>query len=205
MQHWQKVALTIALAGGLWHWANRPPAERVRPPGVVAPSPPVQRAFAQEPPPIRHGEFQLQPLASFSTEARLLSRMRYRMDEEAKLSPFDFALGWGRMSDSAVLARLDYDQSSRFFTYRYEQPPIPHQEIDRSIANVHLIPADDSIARLLSAVPVGEVVGLEGWLVEARRDDGWRWRSSMTREDTGAGACELLYVRAVYREAGAAD
>jgi len=24
--------------------------------------------------------------------------------------------------------------------------------------------------------------------------DGFAWRSSLTREDTGAGACELVYV-----------
>jgi hypothetical protein len=43
-------------------------------------------------------------------------------------------------------------------------------------------------------VRTGSVVRLEGYLVEARADDGWRWRSSLTREDTGNGACELVWV-----------
>ena len=36
---------------------------------------------------------------------------------------------------------------------------------------------------------------IEGWLVEARAADGWRWRSSLTRDDTGGGSCELVFVR----------
>jgi hypothetical protein len=38
---------------------------------------------------------------------------------------------------------------------------------------------------------------VRGYLVEARGADGWRWRSSLTREDTGAGACELIWVESV--------
>jgi hypothetical protein len=33
-----------------------------------------------------------------------------------------------------------------------------------------------------------------GYLVEVRGRDGFRWRSSLTREDTGNGACELVWV-----------
>jgi hypothetical protein len=29
-------------------------------------------------------------------------------------------------------------------------------------------------------------------LVNATRADGWHWNSSLSRDDTGAGACELL-------------
>jgi len=40
----------------------------------------------------------------------------------------------------------------------------------------------------------GELVHLDGFLVDASRPDGWRWRSSLRRDDTGDGACELVYV-----------
>jgi hypothetical protein len=33
--------------------------------------------------------------------------------------------------------------------------------------------------------------------VQVNTPDGWRWRSSLTREDTGGGACEVVYVCAV--------
>ena len=39
--------------------------------------------------------------------------------------------------------------------------------------------------------------GLALDLIEVRGADGWRWRSSLTREDTGAGACELVWVERI--------
>ena len=39
-------------------------------------------------------------------------------------------------------------------------------------------------------------VRIEGWLVEAKSSNS-SWRSSTTREDTGDGACELIYVCAL--------
>ena len=42
-------------------------------------------------------------------------------------------------------------------------------------------------------------VRIDGWLVEASASDGWRWRSSTTRDDTGGGACEVVYVCGITR------
>lgn len=189
--------LAICTGGALWHLHTREPSPIDRAPGVLAPDPPVQRDIPHQPS-IRHGDFDLTPLAEFSTESRLLSRLSYRFDEGAALSPLDFAIGWGRMSDTAVIDQLGVEQGARFFTYRWEdEPPIPPDEIVRSATNVHLIPADRGVESALARVRAGDVIRLDGLLVEARRADGWHWRSSLTREDTGNGACELLLVRSV--------
>ncbi len=150
---------------------------------------------------VQHGDYELVPLADFELEARVLAREDYSLDAGAALSPTDLALGWGRMSDSAVIEQLDISQSVRFYSYRWhDQPPIPPAEIARSSANMHLIPADDGVARELARVRVGDIVSVRGQLVEARRNDGWRWRSSLTREDSGGGACELVFVRDIERD-----
>lgn len=140
------------------------------------------------------------PLAGFSVAARVLSREDYGSDREADFSPVDLALGWGPMRDDAVLSRLDISQSGRFYRYRWRgQPPIPPDDIVRSSANMHLVPANAAIADALEAVDTGDRVRIDGWLVQIDANDGWRWRSSLTREDSGAGACELIYVCAVTR------
>ncbi len=59
---------------------------------------------------------------------------------------------------------------------------------------MHMIPADADVKRQLEQVRQGQVVHIEGFLVDASRADGWHWKTSMTRDDTGAGACELIYV-----------
>jgi hypothetical protein len=62
---------------------------------------------------------------------------------------------------------------------------------------MHMIPADASVAYRLQRVRVGDVVSLDGMLVEADKANGWRWRSSLARDDTGNGACELVYVQSL--------
>lgn len=195
MKRWLVIALLIAAVG----WWTSPPMGRSRPPGVLAPDTPVQEEVTDASA-IERGDFRLTPLARFSVNARVLGREDYRFDAGAALSPMDLALGWGRMSDTAVLQQLDIRQSVRFYSYRWrDQPPLPMQEMVVSSANMHLVPADAAVARQLKRVRRGDVVQIEGFLIEARRSDGWFWRSSLTREDSGAGACELVYVTAVSR------
>jgi len=64
---------------------------------------------------------------------------------------------------------------------------------------MHMIPADATIAEALEAVENEDMVRIHGWLVRIDRDGGWRWQSSLTRQDSGGGACELVYVCAVER------
>lgn len=142
----------------------------------------------------------LTPLAGFSVDARVLSREDYRMDNEATLSPTDLALGWQRMADDKVLSQLKISQSSRWYYYRWDnEPPLPPPEIARSSANMHLIPATDAVAKALTRVKRNDRVRIDGWLVEAQKPDGWRWRSSTVREDTGASSCEVVYVCSISR------
>jgi hypothetical protein len=194
-----KRLLVLLLVLALIGWWLSPPAGRSRGPGVLAPEAPVQ-VDLRDAAVIEHEGFMLTPLAKFSINARVLSREDYRFDAESALSPMDLALGWGRMSDTAVLERLDIRQSVRFYSYRWaDMPPLPPSEIVESSANMHMVPANSAVARQLEKVRKGDVVQLEGFLIEARRNDGWYWRSSLTRKDSGAGACELVYVTSVIR------
>lgn len=146
------------------------------------------------------GAATLQPLAGFSIEARVLGREDYQLGRESEFSPTDLALGWGPMTEDAVLSRLRISQSSRWYRYRWEDaPPIPLQDIIRSSANMHMIPADDAVAAALRRIERGDRVRIDGWLVQVE-DGDWRWRSSLTRDDSGGGACELVYVCSITRE-----
>lgn len=192
------LALILLLAAfGAGNWVLHRPIPHAA--GVLVESQPMQ-SEPSDTAVIEYGDYRLQPLADFEIEARVLSREDYSIDAGSDLSPTDLALGWGRMSDTSVIEQLDISQSVRFFTYRWrEQPPIPLREIERSSANMHLIPADASVARDLDKVRQGSLIRLQGKLVEARRSDGFQWRSSLTREDTGGGACELVLVESIER------
>jgi hypothetical protein len=184
-------ALLLVTLMAMHEFAMRPVARAA---GVLAPDPPQQINFNGSQPLLHIKDATLEPLATFSLTARVLSREDYHFDEGAYLSPTDLALGWGRMSDSAVLQDIDITQSARFYFWRVKEFPIPRREIETHSANMHMIPANAAVASELKRVRVGDLVTLEGFLVEADRPGGWRWRSSLTRDDTGPGACELVYV-----------
>jgi hypothetical protein len=57
-----------------------------------------------------------------------------------------------------------------------------------------MIPATDAVKDRLLGVRAGQVVTLDGYLIHADGQDGWRWQSSLSRTDTGDGACEVVWV-----------
>lgn len=177
-----------------------PPPGCTLPPRVVSGQAPRQSALTGAMAPIRLQAATLAPLAGFSVDARVLSRQDYSAGREADLSPTDLALGWQAMTDDAVLSQLEINQSGRWYHYRWRgEPPIAPRQIARSSANMHMIPADAATAKALRAVRRDDRVRIDGWLVEAQSPDGWRWRSSTSRDDTGQGSCEVIYVCAITR------
>jgi hypothetical protein len=75
--------------------------------------------------------------------------------------------------------------------------PIPREAVIEHSANTHVIPADAAVGRQLKRLRVGQVVHLMGFLVNAVRDDGAYIHTSLTRNDTGPGSCEVLLVEQV--------
>lgn len=169
-------------------------------PGVLAGGEPEQVLFSTPQPVLERKGFTLKPLALYTIKARILGMKHYWGEEPDKLSPYDAAVGWGRMSDTAVLEKLDISQSLRFFHWRYwgEHPPIPVDEIISHAANMHLIPDDDRVLSQIAGLKKGMLVRMSGYLVEATHPRAVTpWRSSLTRDDDGAGACELMLVKVV--------
>jgi hypothetical protein len=182
---------TVALIA-IWQLVTSGPIDRA--PGEIAADEPLQSQL-EAPPTLTLGDFQLFPQAEFSAEVRVLSRERYRLGPLAAVSPLDIAVGWGPMSDSAVLADLDISQANRFYFWHYDhEPPIPRPDIESHSANWHLIPANDGVWSELRGLRVGDVVKLEGLLVNVENPGVATFKTSLRREDTGAGACEILYV-----------
>lgn len=206
MPRWLWITLVVATLGLFWAAGRGPSIEPATgPAGSLACPQMASPAGLAEPlqirvdggPVVQLGDHTMRPLAAFAIEARVLGRKDYGLfDRGAALSPTDLALGWQRMSDKAVYERLDISQGGRWYRYRWggDGPPIPVGEIVRSSANMHLVPASDAVADAIDDVRADQTVRLKGWLVEIKGEDGWQWRSSLTREDSGDGACELIYV-----------
>ena len=185
--------LCALLAGLYLFWRN---SEISRPAGVLAPNEPDQREVHSTSFRERNG-YRITPLATFDIRARVIARERYRFGRAAELSPIDLVLGWGAMSDTEVLKKISFSQGGRAYTWMTSVFPVPRRVIETHSANMHMIPADSGIERRLKSVRAGNMVHLKGFLVEVNTQEGWRWKSSLTREDTGGGACELILVESL--------
>ncbi len=146
-------------------------------------------------PVIQNADYTIEPVARYAIRAKVLSTERYRFGRMSDLSPVDFALGWGPMSHNDIVEKLNVRQSDRWYYYSWKgSPPIDPADIVRASANTHLMPANDSVRSSLFKVRAGEIVNLKGYLVNVRHRDGWTWKTSLTREDSGGGSCELMWV-----------
>ena len=169
--------LAIVLA---WRdWSRR---EIVHPPGVLVHEAPRQRPVEGSQV-IKLEDYRLTPRALFELRARVLSRE---------------ALGWRGMSDQAVLDRIEVSQGARWYRTRYDYPaPMADRDIIRQSGNMHMVPANAAIRARLKQIRRGDLVWLRGYLVDADHDSGFRWRTSLSREDTGDGACEVFYIERI--------
>jgi hypothetical protein len=141
--------------------------------------------------------WRMYPRAEYRIAARVIGSKSY-WDWQSQFAPLDLALGWGQMSDPAVDEWITWRQASRAYRYRWAgQLPFEKSYIRDHSANVHIIPATDNLNLAIKRLRPGDLVLLEGLLVDIEGGKGANTqlvRTSLTRADSGAGACEILYV-----------
>ena len=158
---------------------------------VIKPTPDVSQITTQQ-------GVQVVALESYEGSFRVLSREDYSLGREAEYSPMDIAVGWGEMANPQVYKQIDISQGNRWYYWRVDHaPPIPFNAISVQSANMHLVPANATVAGQMKKIKKDDLVYLKGALIEIQAQDGWRWKSSLSREDTGNGACELMRVDSI--------
>jgi hypothetical protein len=191
----RQLACSLAILVAVSAWSASGSNERLQPPGQIAPRTPVQ-VDLEKASPITVAHWTLKSRARYQLEARVLARQRYHMGEDASLIPIDIAFGWGAMSDTALISKLTITQNGRWYYWSYHgEAPTAPQTISHSSANVHLIPASDEVKQTLLKARIGDVLSLEGELVDVWKNGKLSMSTSLSREDTGGGACEIMYVR----------
>lgn len=164
------------------------------PTGLTLPDPEQTALPADSPASFQHHGARYDVKAAFVIEAVVLSTMRYRVGAHASAVPLDVALGWGPMADAAVLDHLRVRQNDRYFFWSSRGPlPIDRSAIEHHAANLHLSWGKGAVGDVVYGLDAGDVVHLEGALVDIHDDDGVM-ASSLVRTDVGGGACEVMWV-----------
>jgi hypothetical protein len=145
--------------------------------------------------------FLLNLQAKYDVSARVVSKKKYSWDWNAQLAPYDLALAWGNLNKPDTLPYIRYKQGHRWYYYRYDKNcPYTKQYISQHSANTHVIPATENLKKVLKQIKKNDIIRIEGYLVKINGKvngrDIW-WNSSLTRQDTGNGSCEVLYAKKI--------
>jgi hypothetical protein len=145
--------------------------------------------------------FTITPKAAYKISGVVKSVKRYSDDWNSYLSPLDVALVWGRLAEPDMDKYIRYWQEHRWYYYRYEAgTPVSKDYIIKHSSNNHLIPANENIKQALNLIEKGQMIYIDGYLVNVDggyKNDKYWWRTSLTRDDTGDGSCEVIYVKRI--------
>lgn len=124
-----------------------------------------------------------------------------------KLSPRDIGLVWGPLSTKENQKKIKWTSyGNRYLSWKvadgeWLESIGGKSAFITSYSNNHLIPASSEIERSIKSIRKGDYVQIEGYLVDInwKNSSGstFTWKTSTSRDDTGNGACEVIYVKNV--------
>lgn len=197
------IAGTAALAAGLLFDGHLPSRDQLLPAVLEEPA---QTMLAAAPAFSAHAgkvDYRVAPVADYEITGLVVSRHDsdtwwdwIHAATNDHLNVVDLCLVWGANAASGAYEKMSFS-SGQFICY-YES-----RDMDalapanvRALSNNHLLTENPSIARRLRKMAVGDQVRLSGQLVSYSHNAGFAFTrgTSLTREDTGNGACETLFV-----------
>jgi hypothetical protein len=195
--------LLASLILGVAAWVKK---ERYADAGTVRPEllqAPKQSATSEPPFSIYYEgtTYSVKPLAKYDLYGLVVSHNNIEsiadlQHDATSLDTKDLCVVWGDNLRSNEFNKVDIHNASYTCFFRYEQGVKFHHN---QLSNNHLIAGEQFIRDKIEEIGVGDQVHIKGLLVSYQAP-GWGsfWRqSSLTRDDTGNGACEVLYVKSI--------
>jgi len=150
---------------------------------------------------IENGLLTLTPVAKYRISAVVVSKKAYDGGWQSQISPYDLAMVWGKLAEPEYDKYIEYWQNNRWYFFRYKEgSPFDHSYVVTHSGNHHTIPANYNVGKALESIQKDDKVVLEGYLVNVKgtyRGKAVFWNTSLSRDDTGNGSCEVIYVSKV--------
>lgn len=109
----------------------------------------------------------------------------------------DLCVIWGSNVENGVYRDMDFHNSTWTCWFSWPNREVGSRFDDSQLSNNHLLIDDDAVKQALMQAEPGDHIRLKGMLVEYQNPgNGFRRGTSVTRTDTGNGACETIYVQA---------
>lgn len=135
-------------------------------------------------------------LEPFSGEFRILGSKEYTDDAQARFSPIDYAVTRGIFTEPEIARQISINQYDRFLNWKMARPPIPPKLATQLVSNMHIIPGNPEIAKVIKNVKRGDLVQIQGELVQINSKN-LVWKSALDWNGVGDGACKLIRVDSI--------
>lgn len=205
LQRCLTIALLACVVGAIYltvRDVDLPEVDRID--RVVTETEPVQEATGSSSftTTIKGYVYTLTPRATYDIAGLVVSQHRgdalFNLDHGADPGNIrDVCVVWGEAVTNGSYRKVKFSSGEFTCSYSWSGALSPPFKPDKA-SNNHLIPADRAIARQIGAIRVGDQIRMTGLLVDYTvTKDGqpiFTRRTSLTRGDTGNGACEILYV-----------
>lgn len=154
-------------------------------------------------------QYKLTPLYNYEINALVVRKMDYAwfsIYKRDSVFPRDLCMMWGTNVGDKVYKdkSLKFYQDMRFCFARWEGTLKFNSS---EVSNNHLVIQDEKIEKKIKKISVGDQVKIKGQLVDVEAKnlgkpgeydpEYFSLKSSIKREDVGAGACEIIYVNDV--------
>jgi len=151
------------------------------------------------------GRTKLTTVAEFLVSGKVLAitkHGRYKDVISGKdVMPVDIGITWGEFATQLPngiifkhsLPTLDFTSKNKWLFWDGTTDLKTAEKLKHHVANIHIVPKDENILALIQNIQKNDLVKMGGFLVDVQIDNKL-YKSSMSRSDTGAGACEILYV-----------
>lgn len=110
------------------------------------------------------------------------------------LNIMDMCVLWGSNLDGNLYKKFKFTNMNWTCFYKTGDDTAWHEFKQNEISNNHLLVEDQAITKLARTIGVGDQIDIKGYLVDYSAANGFNRKTSVTREDTGQGACEVVYL-----------
>ncbi|MCI8277132.1 MAG: hypothetical protein HFJ46_04305 [Clostridia bacterium] len=143
-------------------------------------------------------------LYTYSISGRVVSTYHYVSDSiYDRISPIDVGISWGVLSMNKNNSQITFShEGDRFLNYEItgDFSQILKNDstyIDTHSSNNHLIPKSRDVLNKMKKIKKDDFIKIDGFLVNVTasyKNSFLRLESSISRDDTGDSACEVIFV-----------
>lgn len=144
--------------------------------------------------------YRIEPVQDYALQGLVVSmrhhdgdRMLHRLWND-HLNVADLCVVWGSNADVSRLRQFEFESGQFTCFFRTRDDEAWRRFRPDQLSNNHLLTDDAGLRERIEDVRIGDQVRLRGYLARYGNTSGFHRGTSTTRDDTGNGACETIYV-----------